>query len=95
MADAKRLVRPAISVVLLGATALGLMNTFGDNREVVAMAEKAACGKDGCAVQMVREARNPFAQSYSFQLDRETQKVAHVSCRRAWVLLGPYACAPE
>ncbi len=91
----KRFVRPIISVILLGATALGLINTFSDNKDVIAMAEVTACGKPSCSVQMTREARSPFAQSFSFQTDRAPQKVANVECRRAYVLLGAYACRPE
>ena len=99
MADTKRFIRPTISVLLIGATILGVMNTFGDNTEVKAMAEERACGKPACAVTMTRLERSPFSQGFTFQVDLKTQRTVDVSCRRAYILLGAYSCtggaAPE
>lgn len=81
----------------LGATALGLANTYGDNAEVVKRAEQAACGSLGCSFVVQRQSRSPFAQEFTFQISltergRERAATADVSCKRAYVLLGEYAC---
>ena len=97
MADTKRVLRSTFSVLLLGATVLGLINVYADNTDVKQMAEQTACGNDDCATTMTQMARNPFSQSFTFQTQhgrqRQSAQTVHVSCRRAAWLVGDYSCS--
>ncbi|MEZ4223944.1 MAG: hypothetical protein R3B13_23540 [Polyangiaceae bacterium] len=101
MAEAKRILRPLISVVLIGASVLGLLNVYGDNAEVVRQAERLACDeKSDCTARMTRVDRSPFAQTFGFALSYELTtksgparpRERSVRCARAFVLLGEYRC---
>lgn len=96
MSDTKRLIRPLITIVLLGATGLGLYNVFSDNTEVRKLAESTACGAPDCSVALTREAKNPIAQTFTFQTDMrqagQKQPTVEVSCHRALYLVGEYSC---
>lgn len=91
-------IRPLVAVVCLGATALGLNNTYGDNSEVVRLAQKAACGREGCSVTTTRESRSAFSQEFTFQtrlVEKGTSPKdasVDVKCQRAYYLLGSYTC---
>lgn len=91
MADAKKIARSALSILLIAATGFGLYNVFSDNADVRAQAELTACGKRGCSVRLTREARNPIGQSFEYQVD-DRQGVAAVECRRAFFLVGDWNC---
>jgi len=98
MAEGSAGVRMVVLGLCLGATALGLANTYGDNAEVVKRAEEAACGAPGCSFVVQRQTRSPFSQEFTFQVSvtergRERAATADVTCKRAYVLLGDYACA--
>ena len=54
MAEGSGLTRLVVAAVCLGATALGLANTYGDNAEVVSMAQRAACGSGTCSYETLR-----------------------------------------
>jgi len=41
--EARAIVRPLFMLICLGGTALGLNNTYGDDTELKALAEKTAC----------------------------------------------------
>jgi len=96
--EARALVRPLFAIVCLAATALGLNNTYGDDTEVKALAEKTACGSTPCVVKTLHEQRSAFKQSYGYQTalveKGKTSKGASVDieCARAYVLLGEYTC---
>jgi hypothetical protein len=97
MAEGGAGVRMVVMGLCLGATALGLANTYGDNAEVVKLAETAACGAPGCSLVVTRQARSPLSQAVTFQVSvtergRERSATADVTCKRAYVLLGDYAC---
>ena len=98
MAERSGLTRGVIMAVCLGATALGLANTYGDNADVVKQAERTACGGDHCSYQKLREERSVLAQKFTCQVQlTEKGKAgksasADVECKRAYVLLGEYAC---
>lgn len=97
MAEGGSGVRLVVMGLCLGATALGLANTYGDNAEVVKRAETAACGAPGCSFVIARQARSPLSQSFTFQVSvtergRGRSATADVTCKRAYVLLGEYAC---
>lgn len=96
MADAKRIIRPIISLLLVGVTALGLYNTFGDNGDVVLQAQRVACGdtKD-CNARMTRMARNPIAQDFEFQLSAASSQTVAVDCSLSLVLLGDWQCKKQ
>jgi hypothetical protein len=96
--EARALVRPLFVVLCLGATALGLNNTYGDNTEVKALAEKTACGLSPCVVKTLNEQRSAFKQSFGYQtalVEKGKSKngaSVDIECARAYVLLGDYQC---
>lgn len=97
MAERSGLSRALIAAVCLGVTALGLANTYGDNAEVVALAQHSACGSSTCSYETLRQERSPLAQSFTFQVrltekGRERAATADVECRRAYVIVGEYTC---
>lgn len=94
MAQARNIIRPIISIVLVGGTALGLINVFSDNKEVVKLAERTACGGEECAANMTQMMRSPFSQSFTFHANPKG-KAAHsvdVKCTREYILIGDYGC---
>jgi hypothetical protein len=97
MAEGSGLSRMLVAAACLGVTALGLANTYGDNTEVVTLAQHAACGSGSCSYQTLRQDRSALSQSFTFQVrltekGRERAATADVECKRAYVLLGDYAC---
>ena len=94
MSDSRRVVRPVFSILLITATALGLMNVFSDNADVKLLAKDTACvGSKNCTAQMTQMSRNPFTQGFTFQTNSNASSSIHVSCHRTYYLLGPYQCA--
>jgi hypothetical protein len=93
------LLRAVFAVICIAGTALGLANTYGDNTEVKALAQKAACGAPDCGISVLRESRSAFSQSFSFQTTlvqkgKSGQSASvDVECKRKQVLLGEYECA--
>ncbi|HEY3497882.1 MAG TPA: hypothetical protein VGK73_24455 [Polyangiaceae bacterium] len=97
MAERSALSRGIVMAICLGVTALGLANTYGDNADVVKLAQARACGSEGCSFQTLRQERSPFSQSFTFQVSltekgKQRGATADVKCARAYVLLGDYAC---
>jgi len=97
MAERSGLSRAIIAAVCLAATALGLANTYGDNADTVAKAQRAACGSGACSYEKLREERSPLSQTFTFQVKltergKERAATADVECRRAYVLFGDYDC---
>lgn len=90
MKDAGRWIARAFSLLAAVASVLGLVNTYGDDAEPLSRSEQLACGQPGCQAHLVRKQRNPFEQSYSYQIDRKG--TAEVSCARSLVLLGAWEC---
>ena len=96
---AKSVVRPLFAAVCLVGTALGLNNTYGDDTEVKALAEKAACGSARCSVKILHESRSAFKQAFGYQTSLiekgKTDRSASVDvdCQRALYLVGEYQCA--
>ncbi|HLV67519.1 MAG TPA: hypothetical protein VKY73_16970 [Polyangiaceae bacterium] len=88
-----------VSALLLGGTVVGLYNVYSDNSDVKALAEEAACGKRDCSVTFTRESRSPIGQSFTVQTrltargKRERSASVDVECRRAFYLVGEYACS--
>jgi hypothetical protein len=102
VSEAKRFIRPLISITLIGASILGLLNVYADNADVVRQAESVACdSKADCTARLTRVDRSPLSQNFSFALSYEMQggKKAtgrpadrSIKCARAFVLLGEYSC---
>ena len=92
---AQAVIRPAISVTLVGLTVLGIMNVYSDNTELKGSAEAQACGKTGCAVRLIREQRSAFSQEFEFQTSVKPLKTKSFVCKRAGVLLGEYTCVAQ
>jgi hypothetical protein len=86
--------RVVVPIVLLGLTALGFLNTYGDASDVQKLAAQTACGGDMCPSQMVELSRSPFSQDYVFLVEKTRTRV-QVKCVRAFIFLGDYACKKE
>jgi hypothetical protein len=99
MASIKQFVRPLTTVLLLGVTALGLINVYGDNAEVQAQAKRVACGNAECPTQVTRLERNPLAQTYDIVAEPKGPKKGSstviVKCARTQILLGDWECAAQ
>jgi hypothetical protein len=91
MAEAGVVRRVVLPVVLLGLTAAGLLNTYGDSTGVEKLAGETACGGQMCPVQMTEFTRSPLAQEYVFVVGKGTQRVT-VKCAREWLFVGDYKC---
>ena len=82
-----------LSVVFLLATLLALYNVYGDNTELLASAERLACGTQ--CVRLLRAQRTPIEQSFTFQTSLQPARTLDVRCQRALLLVGDYACTPS
>jgi hypothetical protein len=86
-------------VICLAGTALGLNNTYGDDTELKALAEKTACGSPQCSLKMLNEHRSAFNAGFGFQTSlvqkgkADRSASADVECRRDYYLVGEYHCA--
>ena len=93
MAETSRIVRPIVAVLCIGISVLGLINVYGDNKDVLAMAEKVACAeRSQCTGRMTRLSRTPIGQSFTFQVDVKPQTTVDVDCNRSAYLLGAWSC---
>ena len=93
MAEASRIVRPLVAILCIGVTALGLINVYGDNTEVLAQAERLACeGRQQCTGRMTRMSRTPIGQSFTFQTDVKPPTLVEVDCNRSAYLFGEWSC---
>jgi len=96
----KQFTRPIITIVLLAATALGLINVYGDSTEVVALAQKVACHGTPCPIRTTRIERTPFAHEYDLAAtiingkQSDTVSVT-VRCARTYVLVGDWNCVEK
>lgn len=93
MNRARGLIRVAITLLVFGATALGVRNVASDNSEVRGEAEAVICGAPACGAHRVREERSPFAQTFTFQESPSSSSTLTVRCSRQWILLGNYTCS--
>jgi hypothetical protein len=83
--------RVIIPFVLMGLTALGLMNTYGDATDVEKLAAETACGGKMCPVRMSEFNRTPFSHDYVYAVGKDGHRVS-VKCAREWIFLGDYRC---
>ena len=96
--EAHSLVRPLFAALCLTATALGLNNTYGDDTDVKALAEKVACGTTPCVVKTLSEHRSAFKHSFGYQTalvekgKSKNSASVDIDCTRSYVLLGEYRC---
>jgi hypothetical protein len=96
--ETRTLIRAVVAFVCIGGTLLGLENTYGDNTEVKALAQKTACGSPDCSINVLRESRSAFSQSFSFQTTlvekgkHERSASVDVECKRKQFLIGDYEC---
>ncbi len=99
MSRAKNTVRPVLTVALLGLTVLGLVNVYGDNREVQAQAATIACGGHECSTQLTRLDRSPIAQTYDFVAAPEGAKrpsrTVTVRCQPQYLMVGRWICTSQ
>jgi hypothetical protein len=87
----RALLRNALSALLLIATVVAVYNVYGDNAELVKTAETMACGDAPC-VRLLRAERTPVKQSFTFQTSLTPPATREVSCERAFLLVGSFAC---
>lgn len=90
----KALIRPTVSLLLIGLSILGLLNVYGDNSEVEALARKSACEScesDELALTML--SRTPLSQTFHFH--RAQSGTTVVECSRNAVFFGEYACITQ
>lgn len=92
MAAVGGILRKAIPIVCLVASALALKNVYEDNSEVTRKAEQVACGKVGCSVRKIEEHRSALSQRFVFQTSLETQQTQSVECERSMIFFGDYEC---
>jgi hypothetical protein len=96
--ETRTLIRIVVAFVCIGGTILGLENTYGDNTEVKALAQKTACGSPDCSINVLRESRSAFSQAFSFQTTlaekgkHEQSASVDVECKRKQFLIGDYEC---
>jgi hypothetical protein len=83
-----------VSALLLLATVIAVYNVYGDNAELVKRAASLACGSAPC-VRLLRAERTPVKQSFTFQTRLQPPKTREVSCERAYLLVGSFACKPR
>jgi len=81
-----------LTLALIGASALGIYNVFGDATEVMRLASEAACeGQSaGCSGFMTRGERWPIGHTYDMVTPRGTKTV---KCHREYYLIGEYHCS--
>lgn len=99
MAETKRIFRPLLSLVLISASVLGLINVYGDNAEVLAQAKRVACGGAECPTQLTETARSPLAQTFHLVATEDAKRhrsVTHViKCQREQLLFGDWVCVDQ
>jgi hypothetical protein len=101
MAESRGAFRNLFTGVLLAGTVLGLYNVYGDNADVRALGEKAACADRPCKATVTRESRSPVSQSFTYQTELiekgKSRRGASVDveCKRAYFLLGDYRCTAQ
>ena len=87
----RRLILP---VTLLGLTALGFLNTYGDSTGVQKLAAETACGGAMCEVTLREVSKNPIAHKYVYQVGKKANEVT-VECQKSAIFLGEYACVKK
>ncbi len=83
---------PSILFGLVAAlvTLSTVMNVFGDNTDVIKLAEQKVCeGKQKCSFAKSSLARTPIGQYVTFS---DGKRSVEVVCRRAAVAFGDYSC---
>lgn len=88
------MIKQLITVACLVGSGLALYNVYSDVGPLQRTADVTACGEQGCAALVGME-RTPIAITFRFQTERNKSTTAQVRCRRAWLLLGEYACVKE
>ncbi len=91
MADGGIVRRVILPVTLLGLTAAGLLNTYGDSTGVQKLAAETACGGQMCPVRMLEFTRSPFSHEYVFEVGKSGER-ANVKCARTAIFFGDYKC---
>lgn len=94
MAREGRSIRPLISLLLVVATVLGLLNVYSDNGAVQAQASRLACGGTDCPATVIGLSRTPIAQTFTFNArpPGKGARSVEISCQKAFILLGDYGC---
>ena len=89
--NAKQLVRPLFSVLVVGSSVCFLYNVMADDSELRVEAAHAACGPEE-SVEPWRVGRYPVWQTYGFRCSSGS---VDVTCTRTYYLFGAYTCEPD
>jgi hypothetical protein len=98
--EGRTLIRIAVFVTCVAATAAGYRNSNGDNSDAIAAATHVACGSEDCSASLTQQARGSFGHEYSFNVERtiagkKSSQQVIVSCEREMVLIGEWHCATK
>jgi hypothetical protein len=88
----KRAASIVFLVLCIVVSLCGFYNVLSDNADVRKAAADVACRDKKCGpggAAMVREERNPFAQSFTYSTGAGQ---VNVRCMRAAIFVGEYAC---
>lgn len=96
----KPLIRPAISVLLIALSILGMLNVYSDNSDVEALARRAACPScDSEHLRLAMLSRSPLSQTFHFEPAITAQGSPNpealpkvIECSRSAVFIGDYSC---
>lgn len=88
------MVRKLVALLCLIGSFLALYNVYSDLGPVQKVAENLACDGKGCATLIGIE-RSPLGIVFRFQIERNKATTSQVTCKRAFVLLGDYACKKD
>lgn len=84
----KGIVRALLLLICIVVSVAGLVNVYGDNKDVESQAKALACGDKACG--LTRMDRTPFSQTFELTSKSGTTVIR---CVRSAVFFGEYACS--
>lgn len=80
-----------LTLLLVGASAVGLYNVFGVREEILALASQSACEGQApdCKAQLLFLDITPFSHTYRLSTPKGTSLV---TCKRPLIFAGSFAC---
>lgn len=97
-----------VLALCVGFSVAAVVNVYGDNSAVEAMAQAKACEgvqpkpipktappgakPSACSMTVTKMSRTPWGQSFEMQGGGVER---HIRCTRAFILFGEYSCAPD
>jgi hypothetical protein len=98
--SARTYIRPAISLLLITLTVLGLNNVYANNDALQQQAEGVACAAEPCSARLIQLERTVLAQTFTFdarspEQGRAASRTAVVKCQREFIFAGGYHCEAQ